>query len=67
MALTGTSAKKESAVYNTFYTFGPPASLRLYFLFPFHFQNILVGNGCAEYSAVFPAGVRACARVLGAQ
>lgn len=63
MALTGTSAKKESAVYNAFYTFGPPASLRLYFLFPFHFQNILVGNGCAEYSAVFPAGVCVRARV----
>lgn len=63
MALTGTSAKKESAVYNAFYAFGPPASLRLYFLFPFHFQNILVGNGCAEYSAVFPAGVCLCACV----
>ena len=52
--------KEKCAVYNALYTFGPPASLRLYLLFPFHFQNILVGNGCAEYSAVFPAGVCVC-------
>lgn len=48
-----------------FYAFGPPSSLRLHLLFPFHFQNVVVGNRYAEYFALFPAGVLCvCARAL---
>ena len=43
-----------------FYAFGPPSSLRLHLLFPFHFQNVVVGNRYAEYFALFPAGVCVC-------
>lgn len=61
----GTSAKEKSlqSIFTHLAFCEVPISLRLHLLFPFHFHNVVVGNGCAEYFSLFPASVCVCVHV----